>query len=44
MIADKLGIFENTAYLICGPPPMVKYACLDNLKNLSVTDEQIIIF
>lgn len=29
---------------MCGPPPMVKFACLPNLEALGFTDEQWFVF
>lgn len=29
---------------MCGPPPMVKFACIPNLEKLGYTEQQMIIF
>eukprot|EP00622_Pseudochattonella_farcimen_P003330 FR738481.1.p1 GENE.FR738481.1~~FR738481.1.p1 ORF type:complete len:157 (+),score=9.43 FR738481.1:54-473(+) len=29
---------------MCGPPPMIKYACLPNLRALGFTEEQMVEF
>jgi len=34
----------GTAVLMCGPPPMIKFACLPNLKNLGFQDSECIVF
>eukprot|EP00591_Stephanopyxis_turris_P009155 CAMPEP_0195509070 /NCGR_PEP_ID=MMETSP0794_2-20130614/2102_1 /TAXON_ID=515487 /ORGANISM="Stephanopyxis turris, Strain CCMP 815" /LENGTH=335 /DNA_ID=CAMNT_0040636191 /DNA_START=94 /DNA_END=1101 /DNA_ORIENTATION=+ len=33
------GVGHATQIFMCGPPPMIKFACLPNLEKLSFTDE-----
>ena len=35
---------EDTIVLMCGPPPMIKFACLPNLKKLGYSGEQHLTF
>ena len=35
---------EDTLILMCGPPPMIKYACIPNLENLGFTEKMYIAF
>ncbi|CBY32815.1 unnamed protein product [Oikopleura dioica] len=45
MCASSLPIpGDDTMILICGPPPMVKFACLPNLKELGFNDDQIFVY
>ena len=45
MIAEHLpGPQEECCILMCGPPPMVKFACLPNLAKLGYGDENIIVY
>ncbi len=38
MIKDHLpAAGDETQILMCGPPPMIKYACLPNLEKLGFT-------
>jgi cytochrome-b5 reductase len=42
MIAESLpAASEDTMILICGPPPMIKFACLPNLADLGHKDENV---
>lgn len=42
MIAESLpAASDDTMILICGPPPMIKFACLPNLAELGHKDENI---
>lgn len=34
----------DTQILMCGPPPMIKYACLPNLEKLEYTKEMYVAF
>lgn len=33
------GSTKNTQVLMCGPPPMLRFACLPNLKELGFTKD-----
>jgi cytochrome-b5 reductase len=46
MICNKLIDTSSgeVGYMVCGPLPMVKYACVANLKKLGVSKDKIIIF
>lgn len=45
MIAEHLpGPKEETLILMCGPPPMVKFACQQNLDKLGYPKEMQIAF
>ena len=33
------GSSKDTQVFMCGPPPMIKFACLPNLKELGFTDK-----
>lgn len=44
MIQDHLHLTEDTLVLMCGPPPMIKYACLPNLEKLGVGVEKQLVF
>jgi len=35
---------EDTVILLCGPPPMVKFACQDNLNKLGYPKTQVLAF
>jgi cytochrome-b5 reductase len=40
MIRDHLpAAGDETRILMCGPPPMIKYACLPNLEKLGFTPD-----
>jgi len=42
MIKDNLpGPSEDTLVLMCGPPPMIKFACQPNLEKLGYTPEMM---
>jgi len=42
MIAESLpAAGDETMILICGPPPMIKFACLPNLAELGHKDENV---
>jgi len=38
------GATPPSVFLICGPPPMVKYACLPSLEKLGVREADIIVW
>jgi len=44
----KGHLFEDgvapSVFLICGPPPMVKFACVPNLEKLGVKESDIIVW
>ena len=45
MIAERLpGPQEESLVLMCGPPPMVKFACLPHLTKLGYTKAQQVVF
>lgn len=45
MIKDHLpGSDEYSVILMCGPPPMIKYACIPNLEKLGFTPDQYFSF
>ena len=45
MIAEHLpGPKESTLILMCGPPPMVKFACMQNLDKLGFAKDTQIAF
>ena len=45
MIAEHLpGPKENTLILMCGPPPMVKFACQQNLDKLGYDKQRQVAF
>lgn len=35
---------KKVQIFMCGPPPMIKFACLPNLESLGFTDEQWFVF
>jgi len=35
---------KNTQFFMCGPPPMIKYACLPNLQEFGYTDKDWVVF
>jgi cytochrome-b5 reductase len=35
---------KNTQVFMCGPPPMVKFACQPNLKELGFSDKEMVVF
>jgi cytochrome-b5 reductase len=38
------GGVASSVFLICGPPPMVKFACVPNLEKLGVKESDIIVW
>ncbi|KAL1520043.1 hypothetical protein AB1Y20_023519 [Prymnesium parvum] len=45
MISDHLPPpGDDTLVLMCGPPPMVKFACLENLNQLGYAKENLVVF
>eukprot|EP01064_Diplonema_japonicum_P011411 TRINITY_DN18752_c1_g1_i1.p1 TRINITY_DN18752_c1_g1~~TRINITY_DN18752_c1_g1_i1.p1 ORF type:complete len:289 (+),score=49.58 TRINITY_DN18752_c1_g1_i1:43-909(+) len=40
MMRDHLGPVEDSLALMCGPPGMIKFACLPNLETLGWTKEK----
>jgi cytochrome-b5 reductase len=34
----------DTLVLMCGPPPMIKFACIANLEKLGYTKEMMVCF
>lgn len=38
------GSSKDTEVFMCGPPPMIKFACLPNLKELGFTDKNWFVF
>ncbi|XP_057311048.1 NADH-cytochrome b5 reductase 3-like [Hydractinia symbiolongicarpus] len=45
MITDHLpGCNDEAAILMCGPPPMINYACIPNLVKLGFTEDQYFSF
>mmetsp|Transcript_30238 Transcript_30238/g.78184 ORF Transcript_30238/g.78184 Transcript_30238/m.78184 type:complete len:834 (-) Transcript_30238:53-2554(-) len=38
------GTADDTLCLMCGPPPMLNFACIPNLKKMGYTDEQLVTF
>ncbi|GMI31326.1 hypothetical protein TeGR_g5702 [Tetraparma gracilis] len=38
------GPGEGVQVLICGPPPMIKFACLPNLEKLGFKEDNIFVF
>jgi len=45
MIAEHLpGPSDDTLVLMCGPPPMVKFACKQNLEKLSYPANRLVTF
>jgi len=46
MIKERLweGGVAPSVFLICGPPPMVKFACIPNLEKLGVKESDIIVW
>jgi cytochrome-b5 reductase len=38
------GSSKNTQVFMCGPPPMIKFACVPNLNELGFTDKEIVVF
>jgi cytochrome-b5 reductase len=35
---------KNTQVFMCGPPPMIKFACQPNLKELGFSDKEMVVF
>jgi len=45
MIADHLPPpSDDTLVLMCGPPPMVKFACIENLDKLGYAKSSQVAF
>jgi cytochrome-b5 reductase len=45
MIEQRLPVKEqNSAILMCGPPPMINFACIPSLDQLGFPDERRFIF
>eukprot|EP00056_Hartaetosiga_gracilis_P019082 m.831 g.831 ORF g.831 m.831 type:complete len:275 (-) comp736_c0_seq1:245-1069(-) len=44
MLRDHMPSPENSHILICGPPPMVNFACLPNLEKLGFTPDSCSVF
>jgi len=45
MIKDHLPKSdEHSVVLMCGPPPMIKYACIPNLEKLGFSPDQYFSF
>jgi len=45
MLQDHMPAFDkDTAVLMCGPPPMIKFACIPNLEKLGFTAESYFSF
>ena len=43
--AERLpGPQEKSLVLMCGPPPMIKFACLPNLTKLGFSKGQQVVF
>jgi cytochrome-b5 reductase len=40
----RKGPGEGVQVLICGPPPMIKFACLPNLEKLGFKEDNIFVF
>uniref|UniRef100_A0A7R9WYG6 FAD-binding FR-type domain-containing protein n=1 Tax=Craspedostauros australis TaxID=1486917 RepID=A0A7R9WYG6_9STRA len=38
------GSVKDTQVLMCGPPPMIKFACTPNLVELGFKDDQFVVF
>jgi cytochrome-b5 reductase len=38
------GSPKNTQVFMCGPPPMIKFACVPNLTELGFTEEDMFAF
>ena len=38
------GSSKNTQIFMCGPPPMIKFACLPNLIELGFTEKEWVVF
>ena len=41
---DSEGRGRRTQFLLCGPPPMIKFACLPALTELGCTENDWIVF
>jgi cytochrome-b5 reductase len=35
---------KNTQVFMCGPPPMIKFACQPNLEQLGFTEKEMVVF
>jgi NAD(P)H-flavin reductase len=35
---------EGALAAMCGPPPMIKFACVPNLQKAGYTEEQLVTF
>ncbi|XP_063677789.1 uncharacterized protein K02A2.6-like [Bolinopsis microptera] len=45
MIANHLPApGPDSAVMMCGPPPMIKFACLPNLEKLGYTEDNLMVF
>ena len=38
------GSSKDTQIFMCGPPPMIKFACIPNLTELGFTDKEWVVF
>ena len=38
------GSSKNTQVFMCGPPPMIKFACQPNLEALGFTAKEMVVF
>ena len=45
MIAEHLpAASDDTVILMCGPPPMINFACKPNLEELGFSKESMLVF
>jgi cytochrome-b5 reductase len=45
MISEQLPApGPDTAVMMCGPPPMIKFACLPNLEKLGYPESSLMVF
>ena len=45
MIAARLPApGPDSAVMMCGPPPMIKFACLPNLEKLGFSEDDLMVF
>ena len=45
MIKDHLpAAADDVQILMCGPPPMIKFACIPNLEKLGYTSDMYLAF
>lgn len=42
--AHMLPAGPDAIVAMCGPPPMIKFACIPNLEKIGFTEEQLITF